>query len=98
MLKRTAENSNEIHLNCRSLNTISVELKHLVNDIGLNYIYEFTESPECKDAYADNFLENLARGQHMPSILMRDYNLNYWGPIRSLKKLQQNLSSKSTDN
>ena len=33
-----------LHLNCRSLKTKSIELKHLVNDIGLNCIYGFTET------------------------------------------------------
>ena len=33
-----------VHLNCRSLNTKSIDLKHLVNDIGLNCIYGFTET------------------------------------------------------
>ena len=33
-----------LYLNCRSLNTKSIELKHLVNDIGLNCIYGFNET------------------------------------------------------
>ena len=39
-----------------------------------------------KKKFADEFLENLARGidrvvfQNMPVILMGEYNLNYWDP------------------
>ena len=33
-----------LHLNCRSSNTKSIELKHIVNDIGLNCIYGFNET------------------------------------------------------
>ena len=33
-----------LHLTCRSLNTKSIELKHLVNDIGFNCIYGFKET------------------------------------------------------